>query len=91
MEKTFIGEVCKSAEREFTGKNGDVILMWELTLLLTDDRGINFNISSRDELFETVSMIGVGSRVRVVAEPDVRLDGRVRYKARLVELVEQTA
>jgi len=88
MQKTFIGEVLKSEINEFTGSTGEQIETWNLTLQLTEDKGITFNVSTRDNMYSVVKEILPGQNVRVSADPVVRADGRIKYKLLTCEVVD---
>jgi len=88
MEKIFLGQVIKSAPREFTGADGEVVELWELAILLTEDKGMTFNVSKRENMYNLVADIKVGEKVRCQAEPEIRMDGRVKWRLVLLSIVE---
>jgi len=89
--KVFVGNVSESAPNEFTNDKGEVITTHRLAILLTDDRGILFNVSSRDPNYPDVAALEEGNRVRIVAYPEVRPTGVVRWKVQEVELLADEA
>jgi len=87
--KTFIGEVLDSKQKSFTGSDGEQIAGWALVLLLTEEKGVNFFVSERDVMYDEVCRIEPSQNVRVTAEAQVRLDGKVKYKLLGVEVVDE--
>jgi len=89
MKKVFLGEALISERNEFAGREGDMIQTWKLGVMLNDDKGVTFSISSRDtQLYDYASRIEVGQYVRIEADPAIRQDGRIKYRVSSLELVE---
>lgn len=87
--KKFVGEVITSEANDFAGTDGEMVETHKLAVQLTDDRGVTFNISKNDALYQIASQIQVGDTVHVTAEPIIRNDGRIKYKALAIETMRQ--
>lgn len=92
MEKLYQGEVLISEANEFQGSDGSMVELWRLGLMLTDDKGITFNISKHDAaLYTAASGTQVGEMICVRAYPEIRMDGRMKWKATEISVkVEST-
>jgi len=80
MKKTFQGTVDRSEENVFTDSRGEVIHLWEIIILLNEERGMRFNVSLNHPDYQKVQELTPGQRIEVEAESDVRLDGAIRWK-----------
>jgi len=87
--KKFVGEVIVSEVNDFARGDGEMVETWKLGVLLTEDRGVTFNVSKNDGLYPLVSAVEVGQIVHVTAEPVIKADNRVKYKAVAIETIEQ--
>lgn len=83
--KSFIGVLVDSKVNEFTGSEGEVIRTWKLGLLLSETKGMNFDVSINNPLYETVNQYKIDDRVKVEADPEIRMDGKVKW--RLADIV----
>jgi len=87
--KKFVGEVLRSDANDFAGSDGEMVETHKLEVLLTEDRGITFNISKQDGLYDIAQQIEPGQIVHVTAEPMIKNDGKVKYKAVAIEVVDR--
>jgi len=87
-QKLFVGEVLKSEENNFAGANDELIEGWRLQVLLTDDRGVTFFTSKRDQMYSVVSSIPESAYVHVTAVPIIKNNGSVKYQIVAVETVD---
>lgn len=85
--KAFIGIVDTSCINEFNDGNGVLIRCWKLGLLLSEDKGIVFNIGIDDPNYPHVSGLPIGARIKVIAESRINNDGRVKWKLAQIETV----
>jgi len=88
--KKFVGEVIRSEMNDFAGADGEMVETWKLDVQLTEERGITFNISKQDGMYDIASQIEVGQIVHVTSEPMVKGDGRMKYRAVAIEVVDRS-
>lgn len=78
--RRFSGIVVQSKENTFVAANGETVTTWLISLLLNDERGINFNVSPNDEPYDEVQNLKIGDEIIVNANAEVRNDGRVKWR-----------
>jgi len=84
--KAFVGIVDYSEKNEFNSGNGELIQCWKLGVLLSEDKGMNFNVGINDPNYQHVSGLPIGARVRIEADSMIRNDGSVKWKLSNIEL-----
>ena len=87
MEKTFIGIVDSSEPNEWTTPDGELVQCWKIGILLSEDRGITFNVVSTSDQYEIAKAVQPGEKVRIRASSNIRNSGQVKW--RLDELIRE--
>lgn len=89
MEKIFQGEITECGINEWTNNKGELRTTFRISLALTEERGMIFNIPKDSELFDRVQVAEPGLVVKVHAEPKVQNDGTIKYRAVDIEGIAQ--
>jgi len=86
--KTFIGTIDSSSANNFTDLKGELIECWRVGLLLSEDKGIVFNVGKNDPAYEDVQRVDVGDKVQIISHSNIKNDGSVRWKLDDISRVE---
>jgi len=80
MQKTFVGVIDQSQANSFVDSRGEKVDLWEIALLLSDSRGMIFNVAKTHEQYDEIVELREGAKVEIMAHSEVKFDGKVKWK-----------
>jgi len=87
MTKTFIGEILESYKNEFAGRDGEMIETWKISVQLSEEKGVTFDVAPNNEIYAHVASCKPGDKVRIEATPTVKPNGFIKYRLDLLDIV----
>jgi len=87
--KQFQGEVIESKDSSFTGRSGELVNLWEVAILVSDDVSRRFLIGPDALCRREAEQCVKGQHVRISAEAVPTIDGKVKWRALQIEKVQR--
>jgi len=85
--KQFQGDVIESKNSSFTDARGELVNLWKIALMLSDEKSVTFNIGKDNPCRKEAEQIVKGNTARISAEPLAMNNGGIKWKAVQVEKI----